>query len=123
MSTTSSTGDHSCRRRTDAPIDRTLRGDCYGYTSPCVSTGEYPHDRDPDDCDAMACTVAFDCPSSVSPHALRRGGITPHPNSDVTKEAVSDRANGWQTLSTNTTTNEVSGSGWNCGRNISATSE
>ncbi len=71
----------------------TLRGDCYRYTRPCVSTGECPHDRDPDDCDAMAYTAAFDCPSSVSPHALRRGGITHHLNSDVPKDVVSDRAN------------------------------
>jgi site-specific recombinase XerD len=71
----------------------TLRGDCYRYTRPCVSTGECPHDRDPDDCDAMEYTAAFDCPSSVSPHALRRGGITHHLNSDVPKEVVSDRAN------------------------------
>ncbi|GAB3695519.1 tyrosine-type recombinase/integrase [Halorubrum pallidum] len=71
----------------------TLRGDCYRNTRPCVSTGECPHDRDPDDCDAMEYTAAFDCPSSVSPHALRRGGITHHLNSDVPKEVVSDRAN------------------------------
>ena len=55
----------------------TLRGDCYRHTRPCVSTGECPHDRDPGDCDAMVYTAAFDCPASVSPHALGRGGITP----------------------------------------------
>lgn len=41
----------------------------------------------------MKYTAAFDCPSSVSPHALRRGGITHHLNSDVPKDVVSDRAN------------------------------
>jgi len=71
----------------------TLRGDCYRYTRPCVSTGECPHDRDPESCEAMEYTAAFDCPSSVSPHALRRGGITHHLNSDVPKDVVSDRAN------------------------------
>lgn len=71
----------------------TLRGDCYRNTRPCVSTGECSHDRDPDECDAMGYTTAFGCPSSVSPHALRRGGITHHLNSDVPKEVVSDRAN------------------------------
>ncbi|TKX68836.1 site-specific integrase [Halorubrum sp. SP9] len=71
----------------------TLRGDCYRYTRPCISTGECPHDRDPDDCGAMVYTAAFDCPSSVSPHALRRGGITHHLNNDVPKDVVSDRAN------------------------------
>jgi site-specific recombinase XerD len=71
----------------------TLRGDCYRYTRHCVSTGKCPHDRDPDNCDGMKYTTAFDCPSSVSPHALRRGGITHHLNGDVPKEVVSDRAN------------------------------
>ncbi|SNR67689.1 hypothetical protein SAMN06266787_1106 [Halorubrum ezzemoulense] len=40
----------------------------------------------------MEYTAAFDCPSSVSPHAFRRGGITHHLNSDVPKEVVGDRA-------------------------------
>jgi len=71
----------------------TLRGDCYRYTRPCVSTGECPHNRDPESCEAMVYTAAFDCPSSVSPHALRRGGITHHLNSDVPKDVVGDRAN------------------------------
>ncbi len=70
----------------------TLRGDGYRYTRPCVSTGECPHDRDPDDCDAMAYTAAFDCPSNVSPHALRRGGITHHLSNGVPKDVVSDPA-------------------------------
>jgi len=33
------------------------------------------------------------CPSSVSPHAIRRGAITHHLNSDVPETAVGDRAN------------------------------
>ena len=71
----------------------TLRGDCYRYTRRCISTGECPHDRDPERCEAMEYTAAFECPSSVSPHDLRRGGITHHLNSDVPKDVVSDRAN------------------------------
>ena len=71
----------------------TLRGDCYRYTRPCVSTGKCPHNRSPDECDAMKYTTAYKCPSSVSPHALRRGGITHHLSSDVPKDVVSDRAN------------------------------
>ncbi|SMO55359.1 hypothetical protein SAMN06264867_1043 [Halorubrum cibi] len=45
------------------------------------------------DCEAMEYTAVFDCPSSVSPHALRRGGITNQLNNDVPREVVSDRAN------------------------------
>ncbi len=71
----------------------TLRCDCYRATRPCVSTGECPHGRNPESCEAMTYTTAFDCPSSVSPHALRRGGITHHLNSEVPKDVVSDRAN------------------------------
>ncbi len=54
----------------------TLRGDCYRYTRPCISTGECPHGRDIDDCRATEYERASECPSSESPHALRRGGIT-----------------------------------------------
>jgi len=58
-----------------------------------VSTGACPYDRDPESCEAMEYTAAFGCLSSESPHALRRGGITHHLNSDVPKDVVSDRAN------------------------------
>lgn len=71
----------------------TLRGDCYRYTRPCISTKECPHGRLPENCEAMEYTAAFKCPSSVSPHALRRGGITHHLNHDVPAKVVGDRAN------------------------------
>lgn len=71
----------------------TLRGDCYRATRPCIVTGVCPHDRDVETCEAMAYTAAFDCPSSVSPHVLRRGGITHHLNNEVPKDVVGDRAN------------------------------
>jgi len=71
----------------------TLRGDCYRATRPCIVAGECPHKRDVESCEATAYTAAFECPSSVSPHALRRGGITHHLNHDVPVDVVSDRAN------------------------------
>jgi len=71
----------------------TLRGDCYRSTRPCVYTGECPHDRSIPDCDAADYGSESECPSSVSPHALRRGGITHHLNNSVPKDIVSDRAN------------------------------
>jgi len=71
----------------------TLRGYCYRATRPCSYGEECPHDRDPNECEATHRDAAFDCPSSVSPHAIRRGSITHSLNSDVPENATSDRAN------------------------------
>jgi site-specific recombinase XerD len=61
-------------------------------TQPC-RYGECPHDRDPDDCEAVgAPNVPSKCPSSRSPHAIRRGAITHHLNEDISPEVVSERA-------------------------------
>jgi len=61
-------------------------------TQPC-RYGECPHDRDPEDCEAIgAANVPCKCPSSVSPHPVRRGSITHHLNEDVSPEIVSERA-------------------------------
>ncbi|WP_336326522.1 tyrosine-type recombinase/integrase [Halovenus sp. HT40] len=71
----------------------TLRRDCYRYTRPCISTGQCPHGRDIEDCSATERDNASKCPSSVSPHALRRGGITHALSEEWPMKAVSDRAN------------------------------
>jgi integrase len=71
----------------------TLRGDCYRYTRPCISTGECPHGRDINECSATEYEGASECPSSESPHALRRGGITRSLQQDWPMRAVGDRAN------------------------------
>jgi site-specific recombinase XerD len=71
----------------------TLRGDCYRYTRPCTVSDECPHERDLDDCPALDYESASECPSSVSPHALRRGGITRALSGDWPMKAVGDRAN------------------------------
>ncbi|MDL5362068.1 site-specific integrase [Halalkalicoccus sp. NIPERK01] len=71
----------------------TIRKYCYQCTRPCVYGDGCPHDRNPDDCDANEPDNASQCPSSVSPHAFRRGSITHYLNSDVPETAVSDRAN------------------------------
>ena len=71
----------------------TLRMYVYRWTRPCTHGEECPHDRDPDDCEANTRDAASKCPSSVSPHAIRRGSITHSLNSDMPDKVVSDRAN------------------------------
>jgi len=71
----------------------TLRMYVYRWTRPCAHGEECPHDRDPDDCEANTRDAASKCPSSVSPHAIRRGSITHSLNSEVPDKVVSDRAN------------------------------
>lgn len=75
------------------PHLQTLQADSYAVTRPCISTGECPHDKDIRACDAAANrSRAYECPSSKSPHAVRRGAITRALNADVPERVVSDRA-------------------------------
>lgn len=76
------------------PHPTTIQTYLYSVTKPCFSTGECPHDRTIEDCDAAADrTKASKCPSSLSPHALRRGAITHWLSSDLPETVVSDQAN------------------------------
>lgn len=75
------------------PHIETLRKWSYGLTRPCTY-GECPHERDPDECDAARDqTVAYECPSTLSPHPWRRGAITHWLSQDVPAQAVADRFN------------------------------
>lgn len=73
----------------------TLRSIVYRWTRPCVYTGRCPHRRDLDTCEALNDNEksASLCPSSVSPHAIRRGSITYHLTQNVPTEVVSSRMN------------------------------
>ena len=71
----------------------TLRDYVYRWTRPCVYGQGCPHDRNPDTCEALNHGSSSQCPSSVSPHAIRRGSITHSLNNDVPDKVVSDRAN------------------------------
>lgn len=73
-----------------------IRRYSYQFTRPCAHGSACPHDREPANCDAVKRPGASKCPSSVSPHAIRRGSITHHLNSDVPETAVGDRANASQ---------------------------
>lgn len=71
----------------------TIRVYVYRWSRPCVYVEECPHDRDPESCEGTADSSASKCPSSVSPHAIRRGSITHSLNNDMPDKVVSDRAN------------------------------
>ena len=76
------------------PITNTLRVRAYQLTRPCTYGQSCPHDRDTDKCEALSNReCASKCPSSVSPHAVRRGSITHHLTQDVPEQVVSDRMN------------------------------
>lgn len=72
----------------------TIQTYIYSVTRPCFWTGECPHGREMDDCDAARDrTKASQCPSSKSPHAVRRGAVTHWLGEDLPERFVSDRAN------------------------------
>jgi len=69
----------------------TLQRNIYTLTRPCHYTNECPHDRDLSECEATSYNTASKCPSSVSPHALRKGAVTAHRKSSVPKEVTGER--------------------------------
>lgn len=64
----------------------------YNWTRPCRIGEPCPLNRDPDECEAASYTQSSKCPETVSSHAVRRGAITHHLQSDVPTEIVSGRA-------------------------------
>jgi site-specific recombinase XerD len=72
----------------------TLRKNIYGITRPCYVGMGCPHDKDPSECEAANYKKkASKCPSSMSPHPVRRSAITYHLNQEWPKEKLSERAN------------------------------
>ncbi|WP_433628345.1 tyrosine-type recombinase/integrase [Halomicrococcus sp. NG-SE-24] len=71
----------------------TIQHYAYLFTRPCLYSGVCPHGRDIETCEATERDRASKCPSSVSPHAIRRGSITHALNQEMPEKAVSDRAN------------------------------
>ncbi|MFC5135283.1 MULTISPECIES: tyrosine-type recombinase/integrase [Haloferacaceae] len=70
-----------------------LRMHINALTRPCYYTDKCPHDRDISDCEATTFNHAQRCPSSVTPHPIRRSAITYWLNQGHPKELVSDRMN------------------------------
>lgn len=72
----------------------TLRKNFYGITRPCKVADYCPHDRSIEECEAAnRKKSASKCPSSRSPHPVRRAAITYHLNQDWPSEKISERAN------------------------------
>jgi site-specific recombinase XerD len=77
---------------TDTRISRTtLQRLVYTATRPCHIGKECPHDEDPETCEANSYNDACKCPSSLSPHPLRKGAITYSLNEETPKDVISDR--------------------------------
>ncbi|QSX01008.1 tyrosine-type recombinase/integrase [Haloterrigena alkaliphila] len=72
----------------------TIRRYVYKRSRPCTIGRECPHDRDPDECEAAVDPDhASGCPSSVTPHPIRRGYITYLLQAGVPVDVISDRCN------------------------------
>lgn len=68
-----------------------VRSLIYQVTRPCSYTGDCPHDRDLNECPGLDNSRPYNCPSSLSPHPIRRGAITYHLQQDTPEQVVSDR--------------------------------
>jgi integrase len=72
----------------------TIRKYVYKWSRPCAVEAACPYDRDPCECDAaIHLDQVSKCPSSVTPHLVRRGYITRLLEAGVSIEVVSDRCN------------------------------
>ncbi len=67
-----------------------IRTEVYRLTQPCL-VGDCPHDRDPMECDAREYDRYSECPSSLSPHTIRRGAITYQLREGIPERIVSGR--------------------------------
>ena len=80
-----------------------LREHIYSLSRPCMyDDGHCPHDRDMEDCEAaQRIQDASKCPSSISPHTVRRGSITHWLKQDedgTNKSAISKRVNSTESV-------------------------
>lgn len=64
----------------------------YRATQPCL-VGECPHDMEVATCEYREYEKVSQCPSSVSPHAIRRGSITHHLREGAPQRIVEERSN------------------------------
>ncbi|RDZ38758.1 integrase [Haloferax sp. Atlit-47N] len=69
----------------------TIQQWAYRWTRPCVIGEGCPHDRDPSTCENADISQASGCPSSMGPHAIRKGSITAFRDAGTPREVVSER--------------------------------
>lgn len=70
----------------------TMRKHVYKWSRPCTLSGECPHDRDIDTCEAaQRDDAASRCPSSRPPYALRHGYLTQKRQEGVPDRTLSER--------------------------------
>jgi site-specific recombinase XerD len=74
------------------PSEGSVRTWVYRLTQPCFY-GECPHDKEPEECEYRNYDSLSECPSSLSPHPIRRGSITAALREGTPQEVVSDRMN------------------------------
>lgn len=72
--------------------ENSIRENVYRVTQPC-EFGDCPHGEDPRTCEARQHGNRAKCPSSMSPHAIRRGSITDRLRNGTPQTVVSERAN------------------------------
>ena len=72
----------------------TIRNYVYMLTCPCAIGDECPHDESPNDCvAAQSNNQSSKCPSSKSPHAIRRGVISHELRAGVPVATICQRCN------------------------------
>jgi len=74
------------------PTENTVRNWMYMATFPCIHS-PCPHGNDRETCEYIDYSFASQCPSSQSPHAVRRGSITWQRNQGVPADVVGKRVN------------------------------
>lgn len=76
------------------PHPGTIQSYIYSVTKPCLRTRDCPHDRVVEECEAASDrTKASQCPSSTSPHSVRRGAVTFWLSQKQPEAWISARAN------------------------------
>ncbi|KTG07563.1 tyrosine-type recombinase/integrase [Haloferax profundi] len=68
-----------------------IRQDVYSVTRPCWYSKECPHNREISTCEAVEINHVSKCPSSRSPHDVRKGVVTLYRREEVPRRVVSDR--------------------------------
>ena len=86
-------GRHPLITSTQGRLSSTsIRNAIYEVMRPCVY-GDCPHGREPATCEAMEYGKASKCPSSRSPHGVRRGSITTHLRNETPTDVITERMN------------------------------